>query len=400
MFSGVPINLVYCVNEDGNNNKILKSLREKICSTNDCSNDWKDRYIIEERYKRKYIYEDNCYENCPQWTYEDNFICQDCHLQEIFQKICEINQDNAEERENLTKFIIKEIMNENLNLSISQILNDTKELTLTNDYEVYQIATLSYQFNNQNSNLTSINLGTCEDKLKKEYGFDEKEELIIFKIEYSIKGYNIPIIEYEIFSPNGTIKLDLDFCKGLSINYYIPVIIDKNELFKYNSSSEYYNDRCYPYTTKEGTDITIFDRRNEYNNNFSLCEANCVYNGYNIETKKVKCECKIKTEFQYISDVFDSEKLFNNFINIKKITNFDVILCYKLLLCKEGLLYNIGSYILLSIIFQSIIISILFCLKGFKTIKKNIQKIVKKKLNEENKKNNINKNNESIFKKK
>ena len=398
MFYGVPVNLVYCINEQGNN-EILKSLTEKTCSTSDCSDDWKEKYINEERYKKKYVYEDECYEKCPQWTHEDNFICEDCHIQEFFEKICEIDKNNAEERKNLTKFIINEIMDENLNFSISYILNNTKELILDNDLEVYQITTLSYQLNNQNSNLTSINLGKCESRLKNIYGFDEDEELIIFKTEYSIEGYYIPIIEYEIFSPNGTIKLNLDFCKDLSINYYIPVNIDESELFKYNSSSEYYNDRCYPYTTEEGTDITIFDRRNEFNNNMSLCEANCEYNGYNLTTKKVKCECKIKTEFQYISDVFDKDKLFNNFINIKKITNFDVVLCYNLLFCKEGLLYNIGSYILLTIILQSIVISILFCLKGFHSLKKSMKKIVKKKLTEDNQIN-INKNGESIFKKK
>jgi len=398
MFEGVPSNLIYCINEEGND-KILKALTEKSCSANDCSENWKEKYIMEERYKKKYVYEDECYESCPQWTYENNFKCYDCHIQEFFQKICKIDKDNDEERKNLTKFIINEIMSENLNFSIAYILNNTKELILNNDYEVYQITTLSYQLNNQSSNLTSINLSTCEDRLKKQYGYDDNEELIIFKIEYKIEGYYIPIIEYEIFSPNGTIKLDLDYCKDLSINYYIPVSIDESELFKYNSSSEYYNDRCNTYTTEEGTDITIFDRRNEYNNNMSLCEANCEYNGYNLSTKKVECECKIKTEFEYILDVFDKEKLFNNFINIKNITNFDVVLCYKLLFCREGLIYNIGSYILLTIILQAIVICILFCIRGFHLLKKTIKKIVKKKLDED-KPIPINKNNDRIFKKK
>jgi hypothetical protein len=48
---------------------------------------------------------------------------------------------------------------------------------------------------------------------------------------------------------------------------------------------------------------------------------------------------------------------------------------------------------------QSIVISILFCLKGFYLLKKDIKTIVKKKLNEDDHFH-INKNNESIFKKK
>ena len=57
----------------------------------------------------------------------------------------------------------------------------------------------------------------------------------------------------------------------------IPVKINEKNLFKYNSSDDYYNDKCYAYTTEMGTDITLKDRRNEYqNNNMSLCEYNCI----------------------------------------------------------------------------------------------------------------------------
>ena len=46
-----------------------------------------------------------------------------------------------------------------------------------------------------------------------------------------------------------------------------PAIIDENNEFKYNPSSEYYNDICYTYTTENDTDITLTDRKNEYKEN-------------------------------------------------------------------------------------------------------------------------------------
>jgi hypothetical protein len=51
--------------------------------------------------------------------------------------------------------------------------------------------------------------------------------------------------------------LDLNICNDIKINITIPVDIDGNNLFKYNSSYEYYNDICYPYTTEYKIDINI-----------------------------------------------------------------------------------------------------------------------------------------------
>ena len=41
-------------------------------------------------------------------------------------------------------------------------------------------------------------------------------------------------------------------------------------------------------TTDDGTDITLYDRKNDYNNNnMSLCENRCNYLDYNNNTNKV-----------------------------------------------------------------------------------------------------------------
>jgi len=165
----------------------------------------------------------------------------------------------------------------------------------------------------------------------------------------------------------------------MKININIPVNIDENNLFKYNSSHEYYNDICYPYTTENNTDIILKDRRDEYiKNNMSLCETNCKYTKYDYNTKKVECECFIKIKFPLMSEIeINKDKLLANFINIKNSININVIKCYKQLFDIEGLKKNLGNYIIASIIILIIILSVLFKIKGYIIIKSKIYEITK-----------------------
>ena len=147
----------------------------------------------------------------------------------------------------------------------------------------------------------------------------------------------------------------------------VPVILNEEELFKFNTSSEYYKDLCFTYTTEEGTDITLDDRKNEYiDKNMSLCESNCEYTGYKNTTKKAVCNCKVKKNITLSSEIIiDNQDILNKFFDIRNRINLKVMKCFKLLFSKKGLISNIGSYVLLSILFTDIIIAILFAAKGF-----------------------------------
>ena len=390
IFYNSPTNIVYCINKNSAS-KISEVLERKICSTQDCSKNWKENYIVNEKDKYKYIYENKCYDYCPNWTYPGkNNTCLTCHAKQFFQKKCKINSENREERINLTKLIISEIMDGSLNELLSKVIDENIDLKLYEEYDIYQISTLSYQSNNADSNITSIDLGECVNILKKEYNINEKEELLILKIEYYLKEDSSisPILEYDIFSQDGKIKLNLDYCSNMLISYYIPALIDENNLFKYNITSDYYNDICFPYTTENGTDITLYDRKNEYiNGNYSLCEYSCTFKGFDNKTKKAECSCEIKTIFKYFYEI-DKKKLVDSFINIKSITNIEVVKCYELLLSRDGLIYNTGSYILLVILIITIVSSIIFCVNGFKYFSQRIQKVINIISKKNNKKSN------------
>ena len=83
----------------------------------------------------------------------------------------------------------------------------------------------------------------------------------------------------------------------------------------------------------------------------------------------------------------DKQEFLKNFINIKNIINLDVMKCYYILFKEDGLLHNIGSYILLSIIFIFIISLIIFICKDYRFILNQINQI-KKSAQEKNKKEN------------
>ena len=149
-------------------------------------------------------------------------------------------------------------------------------------------------------------------------------EYNIFKIDIFEEGLLIPIIEYEVYNSKTKELLNLNICKDTKINLLLPVNIEENNLFKYNSSNEYYNDICSTYTTNDGTDITLNDRKNEFiNNNMSLCEKNCEYDKYNIENKMVKCECEIKIKLPLLSEIIiNKDKLYNKLTKIQLVSKY------------------------------------------------------------------------------
>ena len=211
------------------------------------------------------------------------------------------------------------------------------------------------------------------------YNINEDEEIILFKIDHSIPGFKIPIIEYYLFTQDGSIQFNLSFCDKSSIQYNLPASINSSELFKYDNSSNYYNDICYPYTSENNTDIPLSTRKKEYNvNNMSLCQSDCIFRGYNTSTKNVYCECNIASNKPLDLKNIDITLLLKKFIDIKNLMNYGVMKCYKVLFSKEGLISNIGSYIMLFIIFITLMEYSIFFIEGKKQYFEEIKNIISK----------------------
>ena len=427
MFEGVKDNLVFCINENKAQN-ISKFLKSKSCRMLSCLENYKDNKLkiimkegnnktcIDECYKEgTYIYELNneCYKECPEdyFTNKNTYKCEkECELIINFitknDKECvylfnsssfylghyELINSNNKLKLYIADETINDINNGTLNFLLVNVTNEVKaDYIVREENEIYQITSSYNQNNKEYSNISILHLGECEKILKDYYQIKENETLIIFKIDVFVEKLNIPIIKYEIFHPNNKTKLELNLCK--SIQTIVPVSIDENKLFKYDPESDYYNDICFPYTTEKGTDIVLKDRKNEYNNkNLALCEKNCKMIEYNITSKNVICECDPQNRSPLqLDEIIDKERLLNNFIDIKSISNINILKCYENLFSKGGLINNVGNYIILSIVLIYAVSLLLFIMKGYNLLLDKIKTIMKNKRLE---KNHIKTNNE------
>ena len=144
-----------------------------------------------------------------------------------------------------------------------------------------------------NKKIINIDLGDCEISLRHFYNLTNNEIIYIKLLEIFQEGFKIPKIEYDIYSKlneEKLTKLNLDSCKNNKITLIIPVNT-KDSLDKLNSSSDYYNNLCYPVTTEIGTDIILRDRRKEYPSK-AVCQDDCDLDNYN--TKKLNVLVKLK----------------------------------------------------------------------------------------------------------
>ena len=106
-----------------------------------------------------------------------------------------------------------------------------------------------------------------------------------------------------------------------------------------------------------------------------LCEQNCTYNGYN--NKTASCECGVKLQQIVISEIVDE----NNVVTYNFTNKNDMITmkCYQTLFSKDGLIKNIGNYIMLFIVLLIMSSSILFYKCGYYFLEEKINEIINKK---------------------
>ena len=410
-------NLIIFINEKADIKDLLEELSDKKCIIRKPINDLKikpykiiynnrnciKKCSLDETYK--YEYKDFCYEKCPKGTHsskdklysceiniyeciesypylyiEDNKCEKDCNCIDFFENICTINNVNVESENVIISNIINGISEGLIDKLLEQVINEPKKdiIKIVNN-TFYQITSSFNQNNKSYNNFSSIKLGQCENILKEKYDLFPNENLIIFKTEHIKEGLLIPLIYYEIFNPKTKERLNLDYCRNENINIdiLIPISINDNILFKYDPKHEYYNDICYNYKINNNIDLTLYDRQYDFNiNNLSLCTHNCDFNGYDSQSKKVTCNCKIQDRIK-LSSEFDTNDLFFKFDIKKKATNFELLKCYNLLFTKEGLMKNFGNYIILLVLVLYIGSAIFFYKIGYNLLLTQINNLLK-----------------------
>ena len=156
--------------------------------------------------------------------------------------------------------IINKVNNSYLkNEQIEQIKNGNNSILIKNNELEVSLTTSEYKLY-IDKNMSSINLGECENQLKQFYNLPKNESLLILKFEVKKKDMKIPRIEYEVYylsEEKKLYKLDLNICNDLNIIIYNPMELDEKNIDIFNYSSNYYKEICYTYTTKNDIDIIL-----------------------------------------------------------------------------------------------------------------------------------------------
>ena len=346
-----------------------------------------NNYFYDEKTNKTIFLEPD--EPCPsQFLYESKNskeCVKSCEITDILNSDCSINQITLNNIEDITKDMRNIINNTN-------ITKDTN-IVIEGDNVVFQIISSENMEQNINKNVSIIYLGDCADKLKKYYKIDD---LLIFKMDLELNNTPPMVLNYEVYNPNNFTKLNLSLCEGMKIKVYSPYTPSKESLSKllklnesgydlYNPNDSFYQDICSPFTTDNGTDILLSDRKADYFEDISLCEDGCTYEGYDYTIQKAKCECNVKEEIEVKENQNTKKEFFSSF-SFDSFSNFKVLKCFKLVFSIIGQKNNKGSYIFIVVIFLCIILNIIFHINQMRNIAKIFRKVIESNFSSNTKK--------------
>ena len=323
--------------------------------------------------------------------YDDNYLEKICFDNQI--KIYNCSNQNILDG-NCQESIYTEQIKEIYLILKSQILNgnfQNKSKIIYTENVVFQISTIEEQKLSNLLNVSSVDLGECEKRLKENESLSNLDNLIMFKMDIKNEDWPSVYVQYEIYNNNTLKKLNLDICKDITIHISVPTYLDNkieslnndlNELGYnlFDPNNSFYNDICSTYTSENRTDVLLSDRRNYFYTNISLCQENCILDSYNSTNRRSLCECSVKdnkivTDFDEIE--FSQKLVLKNFYTTLSNSNFRVLKCFRLVFSLSGQINNIGSYIIIIITIIIIILMIIFYIKDNKNINKYIEIILK-----------------------
>ena len=323
---------------------------------------------------------------------EDNYMVSKEEIEKKIEYIMNISTNLTEiEKYNIILSQIEFILTSG-NYNTSKIDDGFDEFITLNKILITLTST-SNQKNNftTNSNLTRLNLESCEDILRTHYNLTNNETIYIKKIDVHQEKMKIPKIEYDLyakFNNSNLTKLNISLCFNEKISLQIPIEIKEN-IDILNSSSDYYRDKCYKSTSDKGTDMLLDDRKREFvENNKTVCQEDCSFAVYDYDNQVANCSCFVQENNNNLENMnINTTKLYENFgeaNNKNGISNLGLTSC-NVLSSTENIESNTGFYLLLIILIAFIIIFIIFYSKGYNLLKNKNHEVIYKKFEKEEK---------------
>ena len=313
--------------------------------------------------------------------YPNNNNEKNCTVEEIMQNKCSDGQITLDQLEEIKQNLL------NSDYSGENTIIETETV-------IIQLSTLEEQMNQDNSNVSNIDLGECEDELREANNIDDEEDLIVYKTDIKTSDSSTTYVIYEVYDSSLN-KLNLSVCSDTQISINVPVKLDDSldSLAKSLSDSGYnlfdeddsfYNDICATYTNENGTDMLLSDRKTDIyssTQNQTFCQTGCELESYNSTSKKAKCNCNVVTNTEIsslnIDNLFNKKEIAKSFYNTLANSNFQVMKCFKLILKFSDFFKNYGEVIMTILIAAFLIMMIIYFILGTRQIHKYLINILK-----------------------
>ena len=231
-----------------------------------------------------------------------------------------------------------------------------------------------YPLNNsiENNTISSIDLGDCEQALRRENNINDDDTLLISKIDVLSETALTPLVDYAVYDSMGR-PLDMSVCLNSDIRISYPILNTDTIQFErayelsslgydlYNPEDPFYNDKCAPFANNL-VDVPLKDRREEFYIEVPFCGSNCRYEGINYTTSKVNCNCSVDEREVKQKMKFSSfgEELFDQ-------TNLLLFPCYNQITI-DNIKSNIGFYFSAAIFIMQVTSAIYFFFFGMNHI--------------------------------
>ena len=225
---------------------------------------------------------------------------------------------------------------------------------------VIQYGTMEEQKNANDKEASSIDLGDCEQKLKAQNGISPEKKLIVYKIDVKTSDLTSTFVQYEVYNPdNMNNPLNLDICEKVIIDVPVDVGNEMKEIYNtisdddynlFDSEDSFYQDICTTYTSLNGTDMILSDRKKDIygiTSDIKSCQTGCTTESYDPKSQKAKCNCDVSATQSSLSNVdidslFDKNEIKSSFYDTLSNSNFRVLKCIKLVFSSK-FFKNIGG---------------------------------------------------------
>ena len=321
------------------------------------------------------------------YIYESTYNIDEDDMQNIITEIIRPIPDEWSTYNNseIYTIIIEKILNEYTSENGKDIIIKGAEDTIfqiTN--RINELELIKNKSNNIH-NLSIIDLGECENKLKQAYHINENDSLIYVKNEKITNKASEKSVRYDIFEPYNKTKLNLSICEDTPINIYIAAELSKENKAIYEQlkglgydmfdiNDEFYTDVCTPFDSVNGTDILLEDRIDYiYNNDDTKCQSNCEFSSYLIDSQYLNCSCSAHEQPTNIptekKEKFSAKKIYESFYEVLKYSNYKIMKCLQLIFGISGIKNNIGSITVISFVSCYLGCSVVFLIKGTSSLK-------------------------------